>query len=117
LPFVLSRPGRRFYSYLHIWLFTENKCLNRNTTEAKLKDTLTNQLINDDNKHDSCTLDCLNNNNEKDRTELHHPSGETQPALRVGVVTISDSTDTVNSHRLGTKIPVEITIKVPVSTK
>lgn len=45
------------------------------------------------------TLDCVNNNNDKKaRIELHHPSGETQPALRLDVVTISNSTDTVNSH-------------------
>lgn len=30
--------------------------------------------------------------------ELHHPSGETQPALRVDVTTISNSTDKVNNH-------------------
>lgn len=44
------------------------------------------------------TLDCVNNNNKKARTELHHPSNETQPALRVDAMTISNSTDTVNNH-------------------
>lgn len=47
-------------------------------------------------------LDCLTSNNEKriqnHRIELHHPSSEKQPALRVDVVTISDSTDTVNNR-------------------
>lgn len=41
---------------------------------------------------------CEQQKNKKARIELYHPSGETQPALRVDLVTISSSTDTVNNH-------------------
>lgn len=34
----------------------------------------------------------------KARTEFHCPPGETQPALRVDIVNISNSTDMVNNH-------------------